>query len=84
MSYVTLLGLMAGTLTTFAFVPQVIKVIKTKSTKDISLWMFIIFCTGVFSWLVYGIFIHDLPVVAANFVTFILALIILIYKLKYK
>lgn len=84
MSYVTLLGLMAGTLTTISFVPQVIKVVRSKSTHDISLLMFLLFSFGVFSWLVYGFLINDLPVVVANFITFILAVIILVYKLIYK
>jgi MtN3 and saliva related transmembrane protein len=84
MTGITILGLLAGTLTTISFIPQVLKVIQTKSTRDISLLMFICFSTGVLSWLVYGLFIQDIPVIAANFITFILAVIILIYKIKYK
>ncbi len=79
-----IIGLLAATLTTSAFVPQVIRVIKTHSTKDISLAMFIIFCAGIFLWLIYGILIKDLPITIANSVTFILASIILIYKLRFK
>ena len=84
MENTTLLGLLAGTLTTLSFLPQVIKTWKSKSTKDISLGMFISFCAGVFLWLVYGILIHDLPVIITNFVTLILASSILWMKLKYK
>ena len=84
MSLITLLGLLAGALTTISFIPQVIQVIKTKSTADISAWMFIILTTGVFLWLVYGILIEDLPLLIANLITFILASIILVYKIKYK
>ena len=84
MVYVEVIGFLAGILTTIAFIPQVIKVWKTKSTKDISLIMFIVLCTGIFLWLVYGILISSLPVILANIVTFILALIILIFKIKYK
>lgn len=84
MSYITILGLLAGTLTTISFIPQVIKVVKSKSTHDISLLMFVAFTTGVFAWLIYGFMINDLPVVIANFITFILAATILIYKIKYK
>ena len=83
MDYVTILGLIAGTLTTVAFLPQVIKAWRTKSTKDVSLWMFILFCVGVFLWLVYGILVKDIPVIAANLITFILASIILIFKIRY-
>lgn len=84
MDKITLLGLSAGTLTTISFLPQVMKTWKTRSTKDISLGMFLTFCSGVFLWLVYGISIQDLPVIAANLVTFLLASTILGLKLKYK
>ncbi|MGF1481469.1 MAG: SemiSWEET transporter [Cyanophyceae cyanobacterium] len=84
MDFVTVLGLLAGSLTTMAFLPQVIQTWTTKSTKDISLGMFLTFCTGVLLWLIYGIAIRDLPVIAANAVTLILASTILGFKLKYK
>ena len=83
MNYVTILGFVAGTLTTAAFIPQVIKIWKTRSTKDISLGMFIILCTGLFLWVVYGILIKSLPVVAANAVSLVLALSILVLKIKH-
>tara|TARA_Y100000310_G_scaffold241784_1_gene245854 strand:+ start:19253 stop:19510 length:258 start_codon:yes stop_codon:yes gene_type:complete len=82
--YVSLVGYAAGILATAAFVPQVLKTWKTKSTKDISLVMFITFTTGIFLWLVYGILISSWPIIIANIVTFTLASIILILKLKYK
>ena len=78
------IGFFAAFCTTFAFFPQAVKVWKSKSTKDISLYMFIIFTTGVFSWLIYGIIISNLPVILANAVTLILSLFILICKLRYK
>lgn len=84
MNGITLLGLLAGTLTTISFMPQVIKTWTTKSTQDISLGMFITFCSGIFLWLVYGLFIQNLPVILTNAVTFILASTILGMKLKYK
>ena len=80
----SLVGYAAGILATAAFVPQVLKTWKTKSTKDISLVMFITFTTGIFLWLVYGILISSWPIIIANIVTFTLASIILILKLKYK
>ena len=70
--------------TTVAFIPQAVKVYKTKSTKDISLYMFIIFSIGVLSWLIYGISKLDLPLILANAVTLILSLYILFYKIKLK
>ena len=78
------IGFFAAFCTTLAFFPQAVKVWKSKSTKDISLYMFIIFTTGVISWLIYGILISDLPIIFANAVTLIFSLFILICKLKYK
>ena len=78
------IGFFAAFCTTFAFLPQAIKVYKTKSTKDISLLMFLIFTIGVLSWLIYGLIINDWPVILANSVTLILSFFILIYKLRYK
>ena len=79
-----ILGYFAGALTTISFVPQVIKIWKTKSTKDISLITFIAFCLGVFLWMLYGIILHSLPVIIANSIGLVLGLIILILKIKYK
>jgi len=78
------IGFFAAFCTTIAFLPQAIKVYKTKSTKDISLYMFIIFTLGVLSWLIYGIILNDFPLILANSITFILSLFILIFKLKFK
>lgn len=80
----SILGSVAGILTTIAFIPQVIKVIKTKSTKDISLWMYILFVLGVLCWAIYGIMLKEAPIIAANITTFLLALITIGYKIKYK
>ncbi|MFH0832844.1 MAG: SemiSWEET transporter [Candidatus Aenigmatarchaeota archaeon] len=84
MDYVTILGLVTGALATISFLPQVIKVWKTKSTKDISLGMYLIFCTASFLWIVYGTLINSIPVMVTNIAILILALIILAFKLKYK
>jgi len=78
------IGFLAAFCTTVAFFPQALKVWRTKSTRDISLYMFIIFTIGVVSWLIYGITISDLPIILANAVTLILSLFILVYKIKYK
>jgi MtN3 and saliva related transmembrane protein len=81
---VQILGLLAGFCTTIAFLPQVIKTWKSRSAKDLSLEMFSIFCAGVILWLVYGIMVNDIPVIAANFVTLILASSLLFFKLRFK
>jgi len=83
MDVVTLVGLVAGTLTTIAFLPQLLHTWRTKSAKDISLGMFLTFCTGVLLWLIYGFMIQSLPVILANGVTLVLAGVILVLKLKY-
>lgn len=80
----TLLGLCAGTLTTLAFVPQVLKTWRSKSGNDISLGMFLLFSTGVLLWLIYGILIDALPVILANAVTLLLSLTVLALKLRYQ
>ncbi len=77
------IGLMAGALTTLSFVPQVHQTWRTKSTRDISLPMFLAFCTGVLLWLIYGIMIRSLPVMLANGVTLILSGAILVMKLRW-
>ncbi len=84
MDFITLLGLLAGTLTTISFVPQLVKTWRTKSAKDMSLPMLISFCSGVFLWLVYGLLLPSTPVIVANFITLILALMILGLKLRYE
>jgi len=72
-----------GDLVIIAFLPQVIKIWRMKETRDISLWMYLIFTIGVSLWLGYGILIGDYPIAIANGATLILALIILIAKIRY-
>lgn len=73
----TVIGLMAAFLTTLAFVPQVIHILKTRKTDGISLAMYSVFTTGVALWLAYGFMVMDLPVILANAVTLMLALCVL-------
>jgi len=82
--YINALGLVAGSLTTIAFLPQVFKTWRTRATSDISLGMFVIFSSGSLLWAVYGVFIHSLPIVIANGVTLALALTILYFKIRYR
>ena len=84
MDPVKILGLVAGSLTTIAFVPQVIKTYQSRSAKDLSLGMFMIFCSGTIGWLTYGILIDDLPVILANAVTLVLSAILIIFKIVFK
>jgi MtN3 and saliva related transmembrane protein len=82
--FTTTLGLVAGVLTTIAYVPQLIKTWQSKSANDLSWSMLIILCTGIILWLVYGTSVHDVPIIAANIVTLLLASIILVLKIKYR
>jgi MtN3 and saliva related transmembrane protein len=84
MDTITVIGLVAALFTTISLFPQLIKVHKTKSTKDISTIMFALFGSGVLLWFIYGIFLSNLPIIIANSLAFIQALVILIFKLKYK
>jgi len=84
MDTIQILGLTAGSLTTAAFLPQVVKTWKSRSAKDLSLGMFSLFCLGVLLWLVYGLIVNDVPVIAANLVTLMLASTLLYFKLSFK
>ncbi|MBD1806241.1 SemiSWEET transporter [Microcoleus sp. FACHB-SPT15] len=81
---IDILGYVAATLTTIAFLPQVIKTWRSRSAKDVSLVMMITFSIGVFLWLLYGLAIQAMPVILANATTLILALLIVILKIRYR
>ena len=78
------LGYLAGALTTIAFVPQVVRIVRTRSAGDISWGMFAMLSLGVALWLWYGIRLASLPLIAANGVTLALVLAILVLKLRYR
>ncbi|KMQ50444.1 hypothetical protein CHISP_2691 [Chitinispirillum alkaliphilum] len=80
----TFIGILAGTLTTISFLPQVIKTLQTRSTKDLSLVMYSLFTCGVFLWLLYGIGLGEIPIILSNTVTLVLAFLLLAAKIKYK
>ena len=84
MSIATLLGYFAGFLTTVSLVPQVVKTWKTKSAKDFSLGMLLIWWTGIACWVIYGVLTHAEPIVVWNMGTLLLAGAILAMKLKFK
>jgi MtN3 and saliva related transmembrane protein len=83
MKSIDLVGYLAATLTTAAFLPQVFKVWRSKSTKDLALPTLLSFIAGVGMWLLYGLLVQSPPIIAANAVTLVLNLIILRFKLKY-
>jgi MtN3 and saliva related transmembrane protein len=75
-------GLLAGICTTFAFIPQVAKTWRTRRADDISIGWLIIFSGGTFLWLIYGLWLREVPIVAANGATLLLVLVILYVKLR--
>ncbi|EKJ85151.1 MtN3 and saliva related transmembrane protein [Leptospira meyeri] len=77
-----LIGYIAAFLTTVSFLPQVLRVVMTKQTRDISRNMYIMFFVGVLLWFVYGVLKSDFPIILANSVTIFFVSIILYYKLK--
>ena len=84
MDTTNLVGLLAGFLTTVAFVPQVWKIWKTRSAKDVSLPTFLAFALGVALWLVYGFLKQEPPIIIWNAVTLVLAAAIVAMKLKFR
>jgi MtN3 and saliva related transmembrane protein len=82
MDFIKIIGFVAASLTTFAFFPQAIKVIRTRDTKSISLVMYFVVTAGLLLWLIYGILLRDLPLVLANSITLIPAITILVLKIR--
>ena len=80
---VDIFGFLAAILTTAAFLPQLIKTLKTKSADDVSLTTLIMFIIGVMSWIIYGYKISSTPILIANLITLILNLLILISKIYF-
>ena len=81
--YIEFFGYFAAILTTLAFIPQLIKTLKTRKADDVSLTTLIMFLTGVAAWIIYGIQISSKPILIANTITFLLNFLILVFKLIY-
>jgi MtN3 and saliva related transmembrane protein len=71
MDHITIIGMLAATCTTIALFPQVYQIHKTKQTRDLSMPMIVIFSTGIVLWLIYGIMIHNMPIICANAITLV-------------
>ncbi len=84
MNLANAIGSLAAVLTTCAFVPQVLKIWKTRAARDISLPMYLIFSVGVASWIVYGVIVQSWPVIVANTLTLILSLAVIAMKWKWR
>jgi len=79
-----IIGMLAGALSCTTFLPQVIKTWKSKSTKDVSLTMFLIASAGTSLWLVYGILIHSISIIFTNIIVLIFSLAMLFLFFKHK
>jgi MtN3 and saliva related transmembrane protein len=79
----TLLGLVAGALTSLAAVPQVVRTYRTKHARDLSIWQPLFLTVGMVLWLVYGLMIHDLPLIAANLFSLACYAVLIIMKIRY-
>lgn len=77
-----MIGSLAAVLTTISFLPQAVRVIKTGHTRDLSLWMYVILTVGVFLWLVYGLLLHNWPMIIANGITLVFTVIILVMIIR--
>ena len=81
---IEIVGLIAGVLTTIAYLPQVRKTWRTKSVKELSLSMYIVMFVGVMLWLTYGVLLQSISIILANIVTGALTSTLIYLKLKYK
>jgi MtN3 and saliva related transmembrane protein len=79
----TTIGLVAGTLTSIAAIPQVIKTLQTRHVRDISIWQPLLLSFGVALWMIYGILIGDLPLILANITPLVCNVILTGMKLRY-
>jgi len=77
------IGSAAAALTTTSFIPQTVKIFRTRHTTDISLGMYALFTLGVTLWLAYGIQLSSWPIIVANAVTLLLAGAVLVMKIKF-
>ncbi|PIB27280.1 hypothetical protein BFP77_12995 [Maribacter sp. 4U21] len=82
MDFTFIIGNLAAVLTTVSFLPQALKTIRTKDTKGLSLPMYVLFVSGVGLWLLYGMLNNQMPIIAGNLITFILAGTILLFMVK--
>ncbi|MDD2581946.1 MAG: SemiSWEET transporter [Desulfuromonadaceae bacterium] len=79
----TAIGLVAGTLTSIAAIPQVIKTLKTRHVRDISVWQPVLLAFGVALWMMYGVLINDLPLILANIIPLVCNIFLTGMKIRY-
>ena len=79
----TTIGFVAGILTSIAAIPQVIKTLKTRHVRDISIWQPLLLALGLALWMTYGILINDLPLIMANITPLICNVVLTGMKIRY-
>ena len=84
MASIEILGLVAGTITSITFLPQVVKIWQTKSAKDLSIMMLLLLMLGVVLWLIYGLVVMSAAIIYTNSMVLAMSLIMLYFKLKFK
>lgn len=84
MASIEILGLVAGTITSITFVPQVIKIWQTKSAKDLSIAMLLLLMLGVILWLIYGLVVMSASIIYTNSMVLLMSLVMLYFKWKFK
>ena len=80
----TLLGLIAGALTGIAAIPQLVKTLRTRHARDISVWQPILLSIGIALWIVYGMLIHNLPLILTNIIPLVCNALLAGLKLYYR
>ncbi len=81
---ITWLGLLAGTITSVAAVPQVVKTYRTRHARDISIWQPVLLTVGMVLWLIYGILLGDVPLMAANIFSIVCYAILIVLKIRFR
>jgi MtN3 and saliva related transmembrane protein len=79
----TTIGLVAGTLTSIASIPQVVKTLRTRHVHDLSIWQPLLLAFGVALWMIYGILINDLPLILANITPLVCNAVLTVMKIRY-
>ncbi|MFM6924410.1 MAG: SemiSWEET family sugar transporter [Ferruginibacter sp.] len=84
MAPIEILGLVAGTITSITFIPQVVKIWQTKSAKDLSIMMLLLLMLGVVLWLIYGLVVMSASIIYTNSMVLLMSLVMMYFKLKFK
>ena len=82
-NWITIIGMMAAICTTSSFFPQVVKIVMSKKTKDVSFLMYAILTAGLLLWLIYGVILGDIPLILSNSISFTLSMSVLVLKIRH-